>query len=155
MALCIVRPAMVYGPRCPGNFSRLLKLVASGIPLPFGSMLSVRSFIQVDNLASFLIACATRPLPQHSVFVIGDGSDWSTAWVARSIAEALGRRSLVFPFPPGLLRAAAYVVGHSRELDSLSRPMRIDTSEAFEACNWTPPIELASALNNAVMAYGL
>jgi len=153
MTLCIVRPAMVYGPRCPGNFSRLLKLVASGIPLPFGSMLSVRSFIQVDNLASFLAACATHPLPRQSIFVIGDGSDWSVTQLVRAMAKALGRHSRVFPFPLSLLRLAAITVGRSRELDSLSRPMRIDSSKAFSVCDWTPPIEPTNALKNAVIAY--
>lgn len=155
MALCIVRPAMVYGPGCPGNFQRLLKLVASGIPLPFGAMHSVRSFIQIDNLVSFLISCAMRPLPQHSVFVIGDGSDWSTAQLIRAIADALGKRSLDFPFPPAVLRLIANVAGCGREMDSLSRAMRVDASGAWQACSWIPPVEPTSALRDAVRAYAV
>jgi nucleoside-diphosphate-sugar epimerase len=155
MTLCIVRPPMVYGPGCPGNFQRLLRLVASGLPLPFGSMRSVRSFVHVENLASFLAASATRPLPAHSVFVIGDGSDWSTVQLVRAMAEALGKRSRAFPFPLGLLRLAASAVDRIRELDSLSRPMRVDASAAWQACAWQPSVEPASGLRDAVRAYAI
>lgn len=153
MALCIVRPTMVYGPRCPGNFTRLLKLVASGLPLPFGSLNAVRSFVHVDNLASFLAACATRPLPARSTFVIADGSDWSTAQLARDMAAALGKSSRVFPFPPSLLRLAAGALGRQREIDSLSRPMRVDAGNAREALAWQPPVDPAAGLSAAVRAY--
>ena len=54
MGLCIVRPPLVYGARCPGNFSRLVRLVASGMPLPLRSIKARRSFIHLDNLVDFL-----------------------------------------------------------------------------------------------------
>jgi len=153
MRLCIVRPPMVYGPGCPGNFPRLLKLVASGVPLPLASMRSVRSFIQVDNLVSFLVMCASRVLPEQSVFVIGDGSDWSTAQLTKSMAEALGRSSRMFPFPLRLLSLVAGSIGRGREFDSLARPMRIDAHQAWEQCAWLPPIDPAEGLREAVSAY--
>lgn len=153
MGLCIVRPPMVYGPDCPGNFPRLLKLIASGVPLPLASMRSVRSFIQVDNLASFLVARARGVLSKQSVFVIGDGSDWSTAQLTKSMAEALGRSSRMFPFPIGLLSLVAGSIGRGREFDSLARPMRIDAHQAWKQCAWLPSVDPVEGLREAVRAY--
>lgn len=153
MELCIVRPPMVYGPGCPGNFPRLLRMVGLGLPLPFGSIDAVRSFIHVDNLASFLAACATRPLPPDKIFVVGDGSDWSLIELLRVMAEGQGLRSRLFPFPVGLLRLAGRLAGRMREVDSLTRPMRIDADQARRALDWRPPLDPARALREAVQAH--
>jgi len=155
MELRIVRPPMVYGPNCPGNFSRLVKLVALGFPLPFGSMRSVRSFIQVDNLSSFLLICATRSVIEHNVFVIGDGSDWSTAELVRSITLALGKRPRTFPFPTALLSLAAASLDREREFASLSKSMRIDLLPAWQACKWQPPVSPSNGLIAAVRSYAI
>lgn len=153
MELCIVRPPMVYGPDCPGNFRRLLRLVASGLPLPFASISAVRSFVQVDNLASFLAACATRPLGPQPVFVVADGSDWSLAQLVRDISLGLGRRPRYFPFPPSVLRWLARIAGRGREIDSMTRPMRIDAADAWSALQWQPSVNPTEGLRQAVAAH--
>ncbi|MGE8672260.1 MAG: NAD-dependent epimerase/dehydratase family protein [Achromobacter kerstersii] len=142
--LTIVRPPMVYGAACPGNFPRLIKLVKSGIPLPFASIRGVRSFIHVDNLASFLAFCAITPAVQ-GVFVAGDGSDYELPELIRAIAAGTGTRARLLRFPPFLLRVTAKMTGRQREIDSLTRPMPVDWSKA-RAAGWTPAIAPASAL---------
>jgi UDP-glucose 4-epimerase len=49
MEWVILRPPMVYGPGARGNFRRLHKLVASGVPLPLARASAPRSLIGVDN----------------------------------------------------------------------------------------------------------
>ncbi|MNK56738.1 dTDP-glucose 4,6-dehydratase [compost metagenome] len=146
--LTIVRPPMVYGAACPGNFPRLVKLVKSGVPLPFGSVRGVRSFIHVDNLASFLAFCAVTPAAQ-GVFVAGDGSDFELPDLIRAIATGIGAPARLLPFPPALLRLAARMIGRQREIDSLTRPMPVDWSKARMA-GWTPPIAPARALADSL-----
>lgn len=52
MRVCIVRPPMVYGKQCPGNFMRLYQLA---LKTPIFPMLhNQRSMISVDNLCEFL-----------------------------------------------------------------------------------------------------
>lgn len=150
MSLCIVRPPMVYGPNCPGNFPRLLKLVASGLPLPFCSMNSVRSFVNVDNLASFLTVCVDEQMEMSSVFIIGDGSDWSTAQLVEIMSDALGKKNRSFHFPVSLLHTLFSAVGKEREFSSLSRPMLIDSSFAREKYSWVPPVSPIAGLIRAV-----
>ncbi|MBS4930153.1 MAG: NAD-dependent epimerase/dehydratase family protein [Clostridiales bacterium] len=52
MKVCIVRPPMVYGKECPGNFMKLYHL-ALKIPI-FPLMHNQRSMIAIDNLCEFL-----------------------------------------------------------------------------------------------------
>ncbi|MHA3904155.1 NAD-dependent epimerase/dehydratase family protein [Castellaniella sp. WN] len=150
-ALTILRPPMVYGAGCPGNFPRLVKLVRSGIPLPFGSVVGVRSFIHVDNLASMLAYCIETPY-MDGVFVAGDGSDFELPELIRMIAAGVHTPSRLVPFPPGLLRLAAKIVGRQREIDSLTRPMLVDCSK-IRAAGWTPALDAASALASTLDSY--
>jgi UDP-4-keto-D-FucNAc 4-reductase len=38
-----LRPPLIYGPHAPGNLSRLIKLIKTGMPLPFSSISNRRS----------------------------------------------------------------------------------------------------------------
>jgi nucleoside-diphosphate-sugar epimerase len=149
--LTIVRPPMVYGAGCPGNFPRLVKLVKSGIPLPFGNVTGIRSFVHVDNLASMLAYCAETP-NVDGVFVVGDGSDFELPDLIRAIAAGVQTSSRLVPFPPGLLRLAAKIIGRQREIDSLTRPMPVDWSK-IRASGWMPALNAASALAGTLASY--
>lgn len=150
--LCIVRPPMVYGPRCPGNFARLVRLVRTGLPLPFGSVREVRSFVHVDNLASFLQRCAEHPTASGA-FVVADGSDWTLPDLVRVIGQGVHRPARLLPFPPAALRAFAAVAGLRREMDSLTRPMLVDARATCQAFGWTPPVEPRQAAAEAAASY--
>ena len=136
MALAIVRPPMVYGRDAPGNFLRLVKLVKSGVPLPFANVVAVRSFIHVENLASFLTQCALT-VQGLRIFVPHDGSDWALPELVSQIASVLGVPARQFACPVALLRLAGAATGREREIDSLTRPMVISASSAL-VDGWFP-----------------
>jgi uncharacterized protein YbjT (DUF2867 family) len=54
--LVIIRPPLVYGPGVRANFEALLRLVASGAPLPFAALDNRRSFLHADNLTDLIAA---------------------------------------------------------------------------------------------------
>ncbi len=58
LEIVVIRPPIVYGPGEPGNFMRLVRLVDSGLPLPFGAIQGCRSLIHVHNLVNAIITCA-------------------------------------------------------------------------------------------------
>src|SRR5690606_24496483 len=118
--LAIVRPPMVFGPACPGNFARLRKLLQTGIPLPFAAVDARRSFIYVENLADLLLHLAPHPAG-HGVILAGDGSDCTVPELLRAMAGELGRPARLFPVPPAWLRGGARLAGLRREMDSLPR----------------------------------
>lgn len=134
----IVRPALVYGPGASGNFERLLKLVASGMPLPFGSIRNMRSFIGIDNLCDLLIACSLSDAASGRLFLASDGHDVSTPELLEVMASGMGRRSRVFSCPLRVLEVVASVLGARDELQKLASSLRVDASRARSELGWTP-----------------
>lgn len=58
MKVCIVRPPMVYGDNCPGNFMRLWKVALKVQVFPL--IHNKRSMIAIDNLCEFLYQMITK-----------------------------------------------------------------------------------------------
>ena len=85
--IALVRPPMVYGPGCPGNFPRLCALVEK-LPL-FPEIGNRRSMIYIGNLCDYLArVIETRAA---GVFLPQDASPHATTDLARLIAAAQGR----------------------------------------------------------------
>lgn len=84
----IIRPPMVYGKGCKGNFQTVVKLIKK-LPV-FPRVNNQRSMIYIDNLSEFvrdLIDRETEGLffPQNSEYM-------NTTQMAKWIAEALGKK---------------------------------------------------------------
>ena len=77
MEVVIVRPPMVYGANAPGNFSKLVSLIKTRIPLPFGCAKNPRSFIFIGNLVSFIETCINHPAAGNQLFLVSDADDVS------------------------------------------------------------------------------
>jgi nucleoside-diphosphate-sugar epimerase len=60
--LVIVRPALVVGPKAPGNLNTLGRLIRSGYPIPVGRPANERSYIGVNDLTQLLVKCISMPL---------------------------------------------------------------------------------------------
>ena len=117
LKIAVVRPPLVYGPHVRGNFLRLLRLVASGVPLPFGAIHNCRSYIGVHNLCDFLLSCTFDPSAVGQTFNVADGEDVSTPELLRMIAAAMAKKPCVFRCPPSLLRATAITLGKRAEME--------------------------------------
>lgn len=86
--VCILRPPMVYGPGCKGNFQTVVKLVRKFPVFPL--LHNERSMIHIDNLCEFLKLCIDNGergllFPQNREYM-------QTSQMARTIAGKLGRR---------------------------------------------------------------
>ncbi len=86
--VCVIRPPMVYGKDCKGNFQTVVKLVKK-LPV-FPRVKNRRSMIHIDNLNRFVLLCIDRELsgvylPQNKEYV-------NTTDMARKIANALGKK---------------------------------------------------------------
>lgn len=146
MEVVIVRPPLVYGPNCPGNFLRLLNLIYKGLPLPIGAVDNRRSLIGVHNLADFLVRCIDHPAAANKTFLIADRPDISTPDLMRTLALGMDRPSRLLPVPYGLTRAAAAMVGKRSTLEKLCSTLQIDSSFARDTLGWAEPISLREGL---------
>lgn len=85
--VCILRPPMIYGPNCKGNYQTLSKL-AKTLPV-FPDIKNERSMLYIGNLCCFIKKCIDNQsqgiyFPQNSEYV-------STSQMVKEIAKANGR----------------------------------------------------------------
>ncbi|WP_459616153.1 NAD-dependent epimerase/dehydratase family protein [Bordetella sp. 2513F-2] len=146
---CVVRPPLVYGRGAPGNFGRLARLVASGLPLPFGALHNRRSFIHVEDLARFLCLCVHAPAAAGQLFLASDTAVLSTADLVRLMAAARGRPARLVPVPSAILRALAAAVGKAGLADKLMASLEIDPSHARNTLQWEPQVDPAEGWREA------
>jgi nucleoside-diphosphate-sugar epimerase len=147
LEIVIVRPPLVYGPGVKGNFLRLLTAIDRGIPLPLAGAHNLRSLLYVDNLVDALIVCATHSAAAGQTYLVSDGKDVSTAMLVETIAHALGRSSRSFHIPPGLLRAAATVLGRAELIDRLFGSLRVNDQKIRGELAWAPPYSMEQGLS--------
>lgn len=86
--VCVLRPPMVYGRGCKGNFQTILKIVKKS-PL-FPKVRNERSMIYIDNLNSFVNMCIEKNIrgvhcPQNKDYIC-------TMNMAQNIAFAMNKR---------------------------------------------------------------
>ena len=86
--VCIIRPPMVYGSGCKGNFQTVVQLVRR-LPV-FPQLSNHRSMIHIDNLCEFLKLCIDRC--ESGLFFPQNREYMQTSEMARFIAGKLGKR---------------------------------------------------------------
>ncbi|NDJ61560.1 MAG: NAD-dependent epimerase/dehydratase family protein [Chloroflexi bacterium] len=153
LAVTVVRPPLVYGPGAPGNFARLLRWVARGVPLPLANTNNRRSFVGVVNLADFLLRCVDHPAAMGELFLISDAEAISTTDLIRQMAAALDRSARLFPFPEPLLRAAGRIANRERLIDQLFGTLVVDAQKARDQLGWSPPQSLSAGLADVAQWY--
>ena len=102
MKLCVLRPPMVYGKDCKGNFAKIKKLVEK-LPI-FPYVKNERSMIYIDNLNSFVKKCIDEDL--QGVFLPQNEEYVSTVDLARGIAKALNKKIYLEPITGFCVRVA-------------------------------------------------
>jgi nucleoside-diphosphate-sugar epimerase len=142
----ILRPPLVYGPGARGNFARLVRLVARGVPLPLGAVRNRRSLVFVGNLVDAIVRSLDHPAAARETFMVSDGEDVSTAELVRRIAQAIGRPARLMPVPVGLLRLGGAVTGHSDDVARLLDDLAVDSSKIRTRLAWRPPYSLDEGL---------
>ena len=95
--VCVIRPPMVYGDGCKGNYQTIVKIVEK-FPI-FPRVNNQRSMIHIDNLVRFVCMAIERALsgvlfPQNAQYA-------NTLHLASEIAQAKGKR-LYFSYLCGL-----------------------------------------------------
>ena len=144
--LVIIRPPLVYGLSAPGNFESLVKLVSKVPVLPFGFTNNLRSFISVDNLASFLSICVSHPKAAGEIFLISDGEDVSTKEFTNAIAKGLGRSLYQLPVPVNLMNFVAKLLGRGKQAEQLFGSLQVNSSKASELLGWKPSETMSQAM---------
>ncbi len=92
--VAIVRPPMVYGKDCPGNYRKLSSLVKK-IPV-FPKADNKKSMLYVENLSFFIYGIIKDKL--EGVFMPMDNEYVSTSYMAEVIAKTIGKKIIISAF---------------------------------------------------------
>jgi len=147
LEVVILRPPLVYGPSVKGNFLRLLKIVDSGIPLPFSLVNNQRSLIYLNNLTGAITACLTDPAAAGETYMVSDGENISTAQLITQIAYALEKPVRLWPCPLRLLELAGMLARKSDEISKLLGSLCINSNKIRSELGWVPSHTLTQGLS--------
>lgn len=151
MEVVIIRPPLVYGPGVKGNFAALMRLVATGMPLPLGAVRhNRRSLVGLDNLVDLIITCLDHPAAANQVLLAADGEDLSTAELLKRLGRAMNRRVRLLPVPVWMLESAAAILGKRDMAQRLLGSLQVDIGKTRELLGWSPPVGGDEGLKRAV-----
>lgn len=140
MEVVIIRPPLVYGHDAPGNFGKLLNLVAKNIPLPLGAIHNKRSLVGVDNLADLILTCIDHPRAANQTFLVSDDYDVSTSQLLKRMVVESGHKSRLLPIPVSLLESIASVFGKKTIINRICHDLQVDISHTKSLLSWKPPV---------------
>jgi nucleoside-diphosphate-sugar epimerase len=112
-----------------------------------------RSLIYLGNLASAIETCVTHTAAVNRTYFVSDDSDVSTPQLVREIATALGKKPLLLPVPPALLRVVGLLTGRAEEIARLTGSLQVDISSIKAALDWQQPFSLQQGLAQTMSWY--
>lgn len=149
----VFRPPLVYGEGVRANFLSLMKLVAKGIPLPFGSLCNIRSMIFRENLVDAMVYAATKRITANKVYMCSDRDDHSVRELIETIADAMHIKPRLVSVPIWTLRALGNLVGKGNEIKRLIEPLMVDSGKYVEETGWEPPYSFHEGIRRTVEAW--
>ena len=149
----IIRPGLIYGPGVSANFYNLIKLVDSGIPLPFGDIRNKRSFLFIDNLGEFIFQLINQDAFNNKIFLLADPKPISFSKLINLIYGALNKRNRNFNLPVRILSLLFYLFRLNDLSSRLIGSLVIDSSKAYKDLNFEPPFSTDYGIKKTVKWY--
>lgn len=149
----IIRPPLVYGPGVKGNFKKLLDLVSTGIPLPFGAIKNKRQFIGIDNLIDLIIKCVESPKAANQIFLASDKENITTSELIKLISKLIKKKIILLPIPSQILKKCLHAVGKGRLSDQLINNLEILPGNTKSLLEWDPPYTMLEQLESTIEYY--
>lgn len=158
----ILRPTLVYGAGNPGNMERLIKLIKTGFPLPFGAIKNRRSFLYVENLVDAIATILTNKNATNQIFLVSDSEDISTPQLINFLAQYQQQSCKLLPIPSLFLKILGYVGDVAQILTKKSLPINTSTIEKLvgslfvdsnyiqKTLNWQPPYTLEQGVKKMI-----
>lgn len=105
----VLRLSMVYGNSEKGNLPRMIRAVARGRFPPLPDTGNRRSMVHADDVVQAAMLAAARPAAGGQVYIVTDGTPYSTRQIHAWICEGLGRSAPAHGIPMPVLQALARI----------------------------------------------
>jgi len=92
MHVCVLRPALVYGPQWKGNLAAMLRAIDRGIFLPLPETHNQRSLVSINDVCKAAILAVRNLTANGKIYFVTDGTFYSTRRLYVAMCHALGRR---------------------------------------------------------------
>ncbi|WP_274628430.1 NAD-dependent epimerase/dehydratase family protein [Arvimicrobium flavum] len=150
----ILRPPLVYGPGAKGDLGMLVRLCASPLPLPFGSVENRRSMVAITNLVDALcFLAATDAVGSGSqIHHVSDADPMSLRQIVSTLRAGLGRPANLMRVSPSLLALLLRGLGLGSVAEKLLGDLLVDSS-SLAATGWRPPVGPESDLKDMAHAH--
>ncbi len=105
----VIRPCMVYGNSDKGNLPRMIGAIGKGFFPPLPEVHNQRSMVHVDDVVQAAILAANREQAAGQVYIVSDGTPYSTRQLYEWICKALNKKLWPVSIPLFCLRFLARV----------------------------------------------
>ena len=146
-----LRPPAIYGPDVGAPFAQLMTAARMGLPVPLGSIRSLRSFAYVSNIAdaALCVAATKQALVQSGSFIVTDSLPITPASFYSSLTWKHGHKGRVWNVPGSLVEPLARLVLRGRA-NSLLTSAAFNGARFMQTFNWRPDLSIEAALENWV-----
>jgi len=151
--LVVIRSPLVVGPGARGNLRALMRVAMKSVPLPFAAVRNRRTLVDVNDLASLLLAAAEMPLEAPRLYFAGDPRPLSTAEIIGAIRAAWSRPAGLVPVSAFTLEILAAVAGQREKMRRLTRSLELDVADTLQDLAWRPSLPLEESLGRMALAY--
>ena len=132
---------------------KLLKLVHTGLPLPFAGIKNQRSFIGVDNLVDVIAECAVHEKAGGETFLVSDGQPLSTPQLIHKMSSAMGLNPRLFYFPAPILKWASIFFKKKGVYDRLWGSLTVGSEKIRQSLGWQPKVTMDEGIKKTVQWY--
>ena len=132
----------------------MIRLVASGVPLPFAGIDNRRSLIFLGNLVDLAATVCLHPAAGGQVLLARDAADLSTPELIRALAAGLGGRPRLFAVPPTVFAALSRLPMLGPAVARLTSSLQVDDGETRRLLGWSPAVAAETGLAAAARGYG-
>lgn len=150
-----LRPPILYGSGAKGNWQLMLRLAASGLPLPFAAVDNRRHMMAADNLVEAVCHLIVKnpPAALSGAYAVADREAVSLAQVLRVLRQEMGSSPRLFPMPVRVLRAVFRLIGRKAVSGSLLENLEIDSQRFCTTFDWQPVLSAEAAMRKSAQDF--
>lgn len=150
-----LRPPLVVGAQARGNWRKLQRLAATGLPLPFGAVRNRRSLIGVGALGEAISRLCLDQWPSglSGNYCIADAEPLSLAEMLILLRGGMGLPPRLVPFPPSLLSRMVALAGRGRMAAGLFGDLAVDSSRFRRVFRFEETEKLPASIRASGMLY--
>ena len=139
LEMVIIRPPLILGPDPKGNLATLNRIIARGLPLPFGLVTANRrDLVSRAVLCRLIGTVIDHPAAANQTFLVSDGEAISTRTLLQRMAADQGRALTLLSVPPTLLSLPLRLAGKRAMAAQLFGDLEVDIAHTRRTLDWAP-----------------